>query len=68
MDIIAENTEPGTFIHSLQIGETPEEEIANSYFMPVDEQVEEVCTYLANEPEVQNGYHALGFSQARKRT
>ncbi|GAU99482.1 hypothetical protein RvY_10480-3 [Ramazzottius varieornatus] len=53
----------GVFVHSIQIGKNEEEDFANSYFMPVNTQVDTVCQKLSQIPELQNGYHAIGFSQ-----
>lgn len=35
----------------------------NSFFMNVNEQVSEVCRQLAQDPQLQRGYNAMGFSQ-----
>lgn len=35
----------------------------NSFFMNVNEQVREVCRQLAQDPQLQRGYNAMGFSQ-----
>lgn len=36
-----------------------------SFFKDVNEQVAEVCDFIANDPQLANGYHAVGFSQVR---
>lgn len=53
----------GVFVHSIQLGANEEEDFTNSYFMAVNKQVTTVCQKLSQIPELQNGYHAIGFSQ-----
>jgi len=35
----------------------------NSYFMNVNEQVEDVCRTIKNDSKLANGYNAIGLSQ-----
>jgi len=39
------------------------QDIENGFFLNANKQVEEVCKQLANDPELKDGYNALGFSQ-----
>lgn len=53
----------GIYVRSLMIGPNVEADTENGFFMNVNDQVEEVCAKLKNDPDLQNGYHAMGFSQ-----
>jgi hypothetical protein len=39
------------------------QDIENGFFLNANKQVEEVCKQLASDPELKDGYNALGFSQ-----
>jgi hypothetical protein len=39
------------------------QDIENGFFLNANKQVEDVCKQLANDPELNDGYNALGFSQ-----
>ena len=64
----------GIYVKSLQI---PEQkffitdskqkilETLASITMPISRQVEVACRQIANDPRLQNGYNAIGYSQAR---
>ncbi|NWZ73921.1 PPT1 thioesterase, partial [Acrocephalus arundinaceus] len=39
------------------------QDMENSFFMNVNDQVREVCSQLATDPQLQGGYNAMGFSQ-----
>lgn len=39
------------------------QDVENSYFKNVNEQIEEVCGELANDTSLKNGFNAIGFSQ-----
>lgn len=39
------------------------QDVENSFFMNVNDQVREVCSQLATDPHLQGGYNAMGFSQ-----
>ncbi|XP_055512218.1 palmitoyl-protein thioesterase 1-like isoform X1 [Leucoraja erinacea] len=54
---------PGIYVLSLQIGNSIKEDIKNSYFMNVNDQVELVCNILSKDRKLKNGYNAMGFSQ-----
>nr|XP_057902260.1 palmitoyl-protein thioesterase 1-like isoform X2 [Doryrhamphus excisus] len=61
--MMIEHKIPGIYVHSLMIGNNVEEDIENSYFMDVNEQVAMVCSQLAQDPQLAGGYNAMGFSQ-----
>ncbi|KAJ8716003.1 hypothetical protein PYW08_013288 [Mythimna loreyi] len=54
---------PGVYVNSLQIGNSTIEDLENGYFLNPNTQVEEVCNYLAEEPNLKDGFNAIGFSQ-----
>lgn len=53
-----------TFVHSVRLAESADEDRKASYFGQINLQVDNVCQELATIPELQNGYNAIGFSQA----
>uniref|UniRef100_A0A3B4BKI9 Palmitoyl-protein thioesterase 1 n=1 Tax=Periophthalmus magnuspinnatus TaxID=409849 RepID=A0A3B4BKI9_9GOBI len=54
---------PGIYVLSLMIGKNVIEDTENGFFMEVNEQVAMVCEKLAQDPKLQGGYNAMGFSQ-----
>jgi len=54
---------PNVHVHSLMIGNSAEEDTLNGFFMSVDHQMEIACDRIKKDPMLQNGYHAMGFSQ-----
>ena len=54
---------PGTFVHSIEIGDSVDDDIFNSFFMDVNKQVADVCSQLAAIPELADGFNAVTFSQ-----
>lgn len=54
---------PGIYILSLMIGNNVIEDTENGFFKDVNEQVTMVCEKLAQDPQLQGGYNAMGFSQ-----
>ncbi|XP_072397778.1 palmitoyl-protein thioesterase 1-like [Diabrotica undecimpunctata] len=53
----------GTYIHSIQIGNNLIEDVLNGFFRHPDQQIDEVCEKLGSDPELANGFNAIGFSQ-----
>ena len=45
------------------IGDSPNEDTLNGFFMPVNKQIEMVCQKIKEDPKLQNGYNGMGFSQ-----
>ena len=61
---MVERTVPNTdYVVSLMIGETPAGDTTNGFLMPVIEQIKLACNVIQSDPELKDGYHALGFSQ-----
>ncbi|KAK6474357.1 palmitoyl-protein thioesterase 1 [Huso huso] len=54
---------PGIYVLSLEIGKTVVEDTENGFFMNVNDQVSLVCDTLARDPQLKEGYNAMGFSQ-----
>ena len=48
---------------SLRIGDNAIDDTLNGFFKDTNEQIEMVCKQIAEDPELQNGYNALGLSQ-----
>ncbi|XP_075867904.1 palmitoyl-protein thioesterase 1 [Nelusetta ayraudi] len=53
----------GIYVRSLMIGKTIVEDTENGFFMDVNAQVSSVCSQLAQDPKLKDGYNAMGFSQ-----
>ncbi|XP_078094014.1 palmitoyl-protein thioesterase 1 [Mustelus asterias] len=60
---LVEQEIPGIYVLSLEIGNTIAEDMENSFFMNVNDQVALVCNILSKDKKLQNGYNAMGFSQ-----
>uniref|UniRef100_A0A8C7G7I0 Palmitoyl-protein thioesterase 1 n=1 Tax=Oncorhynchus kisutch TaxID=8019 RepID=A0A8C7G7I0_ONCKI len=60
---MVEETIPGIDVLSLMIGKTDIQDTENGFFMDVNEQVSMVCSQLAQDPKLKDGYNAMGFSQ-----
>uniref|UniRef100_A0A8C8CWA1 Palmitoyl-protein thioesterase 1 n=1 Tax=Oncorhynchus tshawytscha TaxID=74940 RepID=A0A8C8CWA1_ONCTS len=58
-----EEAVPGIDVLSLMIGKTVIQDTENGFFMDVNEQVSMVCSQLAQDPKLKDGYNAMGFSQ-----
>lgn len=55
---------PNAYIKSIQIGRNTIDDFRSGYFVHPNKQIEAVCSQIASDPKLQNGYNALGFSQA----
>lgn len=60
---ILEQHIPGVYVTSLMIGESPNEDTLNGFFMPVQKQIELVCKKISEDKKLQNGFNGMGFSQ-----
>ncbi|NXI58776.1 PPT1 thioesterase, partial [Chloroceryle aenea] len=60
---IVEKKIPGIYVLSLKIGSNLIQDMENSFFMNANDQVREVCSQLAKDPQLRGGYNAMGFSQ-----
>lgn len=58
-----EDAIPGVYVKSLEIGSNMLEDMWNSFFMNVNDQVDFVCKTLKQDSQLQRGFHAVGFSQ-----
>ncbi|CAO3648542.1 unnamed protein product [Cunninghamella echinulata] len=54
---------PDTFVHSIGLAETQNDDRNAGFFGIIDKQVDYVCEQLAKIPELSNGFDAIGFSQ-----
>jgi len=54
---------PGVYVHSLMIGDNVVEDTENGFFMNINSQIELACQRIQADPNLQEGYHAVGFSQ-----
>ena len=53
----------GVYVHSIMIGNNIIADTENGFFKDTNKQIDMACQMIANDPELQNGYNALGFSQ-----
>lgn len=60
---LIEKSLPDIYVKSLKIGGSFIEEVENGYFMNANLQVKEACEQIASDPQLSNGYNAIGFSQ-----
>ena len=54
---------PGVYVHSLELGGSITKDIEHGFFANVNELVYMACIKIQNDPELKNGYNAMGFSQ-----
>jgi palmitoyl-protein thioesterase len=62
VDLIEENLS-GAYVRSLEIGADWIQDMWNSFFMNVNDQVAHVCKVLKADPALRGGFNAVGFSQ-----
>jgi len=53
----------GVFVHSIMIGNSEEEDLLQSISGNLNVQVDEVCNKLKKEPQLANGFNAVGIGQ-----
>merc|ERR1712004_499686 len=56
-------SETNAYVLSLQIGDNAIDDTLNGFFLDTNVQIEMVCKQIAEDPELQNGYNAIGLSQ-----
>merc|ERR1711862_130040 len=56
-------SETDAYVLSLQIGDNAIDDTLNGFFLDTNAQIEMVCKQIAEDPELQNGYNAIGLSQ-----
>jgi len=54
---------PGVYVHSLMIGDNVVQDTENGFFLDINRQIELACQKIQSDPKLQDGYHAVGFSQ-----
>jgi len=54
---------PGIYVHSLKIGPNMIVDEERGYLGNANDEVKDVCDYIANDEQLKNGFHAMGFSQ-----
>ncbi|KAI9480433.1 MAG: palmitoyl-protein thioesterase 1-like protein [Benjaminiella poitrasii] len=54
---------PNTFIYSVRVGKTIDEDHQSGFFGKIDEQVDMLCQELSMIEELKGGFNAIGFSQ-----
>lgn len=60
---VIEKHVPGIYVHSLMIGGNIVRDEESGFFINSNKQVEDACQQISSDPELQGGYHAMGFSQ-----
>ena len=60
---VIEKHVPGIYIHSIEIGNTIEEDELNGFFMNVNKQIDMVCKNLSGNANLKQGFNVMGFSQ-----
>jgi len=60
--ILKDNIE-GVYVHRIMIGGNVIVDTESGFFRDTNRQISEVCEMMANDPELQDGYNAIGFSQ-----
>lgn len=54
---------PDVYVHRIMIGGNLIVDTESGFFRDTNRQVREVCQMIAEDPELQGGYNAIGFSQ-----
>ncbi|XP_063679541.1 palmitoyl-protein thioesterase 1-like [Bolinopsis microptera] len=52
-----------TYVLSLMVGNSVASDTTNGFFMDTNEQIDFVCNTIKKDPNLQDGYNAMGFSQ-----
>lgn len=61
-DILKEHID-GVYVHRIMIGGSLVVDVESGFFRDTNRQISEVCEMMANDPELAEGYNAIGFSQ-----
>jgi len=61
--VLQKNLGNDSYVKSLRIGKSFEQDVKNGFFMNVNLQVKDACKQLAADPKLSSGYNAIGFSQ-----
>lgn len=54
---------PGVYVRSLKIGNNMVEDYESGYLVHPNRQIINACNQIKNDQSLQNGFHAVGFSQ-----
>ena len=54
---------PGSYVHSVMLGSTLDQDERQGFFGLVDDQIDSVCSLLSADANLSSGFHAVGFSQ-----
>lgn len=54
---------PGVYVKSLKIGKTMIEDYESGYLVHPNKQIKNACSQIKADPQLQDGFHAVGFSQ-----
>ena len=60
---VVDDVMPGVFTMSIKIGDSLQMDTMNSVLMSASDQVNYACNIIANNPNLSDGYNALGISQ-----
>eukprot|EP00730_Choanoeca_flexa_P015076 TRINITY_DN6827_c0_g1_i4.p1 TRINITY_DN6827_c0_g1~~TRINITY_DN6827_c0_g1_i4.p1 ORF type:complete len:226 (+),score=39.09 TRINITY_DN6827_c0_g1_i4:176-853(+) len=58
-----EKSLPGVFVYSIMLGQNQEEDQLEGFFGNVNKQIDGVCDQIRAQPELAQGFNAIGFSQ-----
>ncbi|XP_025193576.1 palmitoyl-protein thioesterase 1 isoform X2 [Melanaphis sacchari] len=61
--VLQKNLGIDSYVKSIQIGKSFEQDVKNSFFMNINLQVEDACKQISTDQKLTNGYNAIGFSQ-----
>lgn len=53
----------GVYVTCIPTGDTQSEDTSNGYFLNMDASVDVFASKIAQDPQLANGFHAIGFSQ-----
>lgn len=53
----------GVYVKSLKIGRNMVEDYESGYFVHPDKQISNACKQIREDDQLQDGFHAVGFSQ-----
>jgi len=54
---------PGIYVYSMEIGDSVEADEFNGFFMNANDQIKEAINRISTNPNLTNGFNAVGFSQ-----
>merc|ERR1712183_637180 len=63
METILKENIAGVYVHRIMIGGNIVTDVESGFFRDTNRQISEVCEMMASDPELQEGYNAIGFSQ-----